>query len=65
MQLPNGHLEVLKWARSNGCEWNSWTCASAAENGHLEVLKWARSNDCPWNSRKQKLAKQKWPSIFT
>ena|SRR5580692_1293486 len=50
-----GSLEVLKWARSNGCrgtskagfpnlplrgqgEWNSYTCAWAAENGHLEVL---------------------------
>src|SRR5580658_2034417 len=45
-----GSLEVLKWARSNGCEWNSYTCCGAALNGHLEVLKWARSEGCPWNS---------------
>ena len=38
----NGHLSVLKWARENGCEWNSWTCTYAAKNGHLDVLKWAR-----------------------
>ena len=24
-----GHLEVLKWARENGCEWDSDTCANA------------------------------------
>jgi|SRR5579872_721457 len=45
-----GSLEVLKWARSNGCVWDWRTCAYAAQNGHLEVLKWTRSNDCEWNS---------------
>jgi len=44
-----GHLEVLKWARENGCPWDEWTCAYAAEGGHLEVLKWARENGCPWD----------------
>ena len=38
----NGWLDLLKWARQNGCEWDSWTCSCAAENGHCEVLKWAR-----------------------
>jgi len=45
----NGHLDVLKWARENGCPWNEWTCTNAAENGHLDVLKWARENGCPWD----------------
>ena len=27
----NGHLEILKWARENGCQWNSYTCSYAAE----------------------------------
>ena len=44
-----GHLEVLQWARVNGCPWDEWTCAYAAEGGHLEVLQWARANGCPWN----------------
>jgi hypothetical protein len=44
----NGHLDVLKWARANGCPWNWRTCAAAARNGHLEVLQWARANGCPW-----------------
>ena len=45
-----GSLEVLKWARSNGCDRDSYTCAYAAGNGHLEILKWARSSGCEWNS---------------
>ena len=44
-----GHLEVLQWARHNGCPWHDWTCALAAENGHLEVLQWARLNGCLWH----------------
>ena len=44
-----GHLEVLKWARANGCPWDEATCAWAAKYGHLEVLKWARENGCPWD----------------
>ena len=44
-----GHLKMLKWARANGCNWNSCTCRDAASGGHLEVLKWARANGCGWN----------------
>ena len=44
-----GYLEVLQWARANGCPWNKWTCAYAAKDGHLEVLQWIRANGCPWN----------------
>jgi hypothetical protein len=40
---------VLKWARENGCPWDEWTCANAAERGHNDILNWARENDCPWN----------------
>jgi hypothetical protein len=46
----NGHLEVLKWARENGCSWNENTCTYAAKNGHLEVLKWAIMNRCPYEN---------------
>ena len=46
----NGHLEMLKWARLNGCIWNADVCANAALNGHLDVLQWARNENppCPW-----------------
>ncbi len=46
-----GHLQVLKWARSQGCPWDWRTCAQAAMRGHLEVIQWARSQGCPWDSR--------------
>ena len=46
-----GHLEVLQWARANGCPWDEYTCSYAARGGHLEVLKWARTNGCPWDDR--------------
>ena len=54
-----GHLEVLQWARQNGCPWDN----NAAREGHLlvrgtragtrhlEVLQWARQNGCPWDVR--------------
>jgi len=44
-----GHLEVLKWAREQGCPWGADTCANAAWGGHLELLKWVREAGCPWN----------------
>ena len=62
MLLMNGHLEVLKWARENGCDWDSNTCSYAAENGHLEVLKWARENGCEWDSDTCAYAARKWTS---
>ena len=46
MQPKNGHLEVLKWARYNGCHWDIYIYEYAAQNGHLEVLEWARDNSC-------------------
>ena len=46
----NGWLDLLKWGRQNGCEWDSYVCSRAAENGNLEILKWARQNGCEWNS---------------
>jgi len=45
----NGHFEILKWAREQGCEWNSNVCYNAAYYGHIEILKWAREQGCEWN----------------
>jgi hypothetical protein len=33
-----GHLEMLQWARANGCPWNEMTCSGAVTGGHLDVL---------------------------
>ena len=50
-----GHLEALKWARSQDppCPWDERTCACAAGKGHLEVLKFLRGQEppCPWTAR--------------
>lgn len=45
-----GHLEVLRWARENGCPWDDGPCTEAVKHGHLEVLKWARTNGCAWGT---------------
>ena len=35
----NGHLEVMRWARENGCPTHGGeVCARAAKNGHLHIL---------------------------
>jgi uncharacterized protein YciI len=48
--LTTGHLEVLMWARANGCPWCEQTCRAAVRGAHLAVLQWARANGCPWGS---------------
>ncbi|CAN0196883.1 unnamed protein product [Ascophyllum nodosum] len=42
-----GHLEVLKWARAQGCPFGFDTSCAAARGGHLEVLKWLVQQGCP------------------
>lgn len=48
-----GHLEILKWLRSNPedlCPWNEGTSLKAAQSGDLETLRWLKEQNCPWNS---------------
>ena len=47
LAAKGGQLEVLQWARANGCPWDEETCAFATIGGHLEVLQLARVNGCP------------------
>ena len=42
---------LLKYARDNGCPWDLYTCAYAADAEHLDILKFARDNGCPWDER--------------
>jgi len=42
-------LNLLKYARAVGFEWNSSTCRAAADAGHLRCLRYAHQNGCPWN----------------
>jgi len=50
------HLEVLQWARANGCPWDIRTCHKAAGGGHLKVLLWARKNGCPCDENELHIA---------
>ena len=38
MAAAGGHLELLQWARANGCPWDEDTFVRAAHGGHLEVV---------------------------
>ena len=49
LAAADGYLNLIKWARTNGCSWNEVTCENAAEGGYLEVLQWLHANGCPWN----------------
>ena len=42
----NGKLELLKFLRSEGCPWNTYTCTAAAHNGQSSsVEKYAHAKD--------------------
>lgn len=43
----NGNVDLLIWARQNGCLWDEYTCTFAALNNHLSLLKYAVHNGCP------------------
>ena len=51
-----GHLELLKYLRETGYEWDESTCAAAATEGHVHVLEYLRTNGCPWDSNACALA---------
>ena len=50
-----GHLDVLKWAREEGCPWDGWTTHFAEFGGHLEMLLYARQAGCPYDDRYVKM----------
>jgi ankyrin repeat protein len=52
----HGRLDVLTWAREQGCPWNTCTCDYAAIHGHLNCLKYARENGCPCDILTSKFA---------
>jgi hypothetical protein len=44
------NLDILMWARENGCEWNSQTFVVSARRGNLKTLTYALENGCKWTS---------------
>jgi hypothetical protein len=43
------HLEIIKWAKSEGCEWGENAVTCAVVGGSLEIIIWLRENGCPWD----------------
>lgn len=58
---------IRRWARENGCPWNTNTCTEAADAGHLDILQWVWAHGCPWDrnvctfaARSGRLASLQW-----
>ena len=49
-------VEMLAWAKANGCPWHEGMCMRIARCGHLAVLQWARKHHCPWGTGTCELA---------
>ena len=44
MAAQNGHLECLKYAHDNGCEWDMDLFDEAEENGNVGCMKYYIEN---------------------
>ncbi len=49
--IIGGHLELLKYLKDYGCEYDSsdLACNLASSYGHLHILKWTRENGYQWS----------------
>lgn len=47
----HNNLEMLQYARSNGCPWDYQVHSCAALNNSTEILEYAAENKCPWHDR--------------
>ena len=45
-----GRINILKWARKNGCPVDDYGCCHAARCGQLETLKWLRKHGYTWGN---------------
>jgi hypothetical protein len=45
--LPKNRLDVIKWARENGCPWSTNMYRNIARFGTLDTVKWIFDNGCP------------------
>jgi hypothetical protein len=44
-----GSVQMLAWAKDNGCHWLMLTCGHIVGGGKLEVLQWTRAQGCLWD----------------
>ena len=45
-----GHMDIIRWLKSEGCPMNYEACSGAAKGGQVEVLRWLKSEGCTWDS---------------
>jgi hypothetical protein len=45
----NGHWDVVRWLRRQGCQLYDGVFAAAAQRGDMEAMAWLRRKDCPWS----------------
>ena len=45
--VSGGHLEILQWARANGCPWDINTFGDTRAKAYLEMKNWAKANGWP------------------
>ena len=46
-----GSIDLMKWARDEGCPWNIHVPYKAAHHGHIALLTWLSDNSCPISYR--------------
>jgi len=59
MAARSGNLELVRWLRGEGCNWDKFTCYCAVNKGHVEVLRWVREHGCPWEDWIRNMAAEK------
>ena len=54
--VVHNHLDILKWLRATGFQWDEAVCAIAVQYKNLDILQWAIENGCEWRDHTYDLA---------
>jgi hypothetical protein len=46
----HGQLQLCKWLRAAGCDWDHTVCTAAAGRYHIGTLRWLHEHGCPWDA---------------
>ena len=55
----HGQLDVLKWLRAQGCDWDDLVCTFAAYGGHQDLITWAVDNGAEMTEEERKAAEER------
>ena len=48
--VAGGHVTILQYLRTKGCNWHYWKSIHGVGSGHLEVVKYLHQHGCQWDS---------------